>query len=331
MIDLEKIKEALYIEPEYRLKQTWRALFRYSISSWDEITTLPLGLREKLNQYCPIEIKTDELIERNDTIKARIILNDDLKVETVLMRHKDSRNTVCVSSQVGCPLGCLFCATGSMGFKRNITTSEIVGQVLFFSRLLKKTKEKVTNVVFMGMGEPFLNYDSVIGAVKILNDKYGFNIGARHISISTIGILEGIEMLSRENLQVNLAISFHAPDNIIRSKLMPFNKTVPIEKLLTAVDSYINKTKRQVMFEYLLIDGVNDSNDCALRLADLLNKPLYFLNLIIYNPTGVGMKPSSAGQVEKFKNILRKKGIKLSERYRFGQKIQAACGQLAVK
>ncbi len=260
----------------------------------------------------------------------RSSVKDGSKIESVLMKHEDGRRTVCVSSQVGCSVGCKFCATGQQGFKRNLTSGEIIEQVLFFARLLKKTKEKVTNVVFMGMGEPFLNYDNVIGAIKILNDKNGFNLGSRHFSISTAGIVEGIEKLSEEKLQVNLAISLHAPNNELRSKLMPINKIYPIEKILAAVDDYIKKTNRKVMFEYLMINGVNDSEEEAEELVKILKKPLYFINLISFNPVGHSdFKPSPGWKIKKFKEVLEKNDIPVTQRYRFGREIKAACGQLA--
>ena len=289
---------------------------------------MPLLLRKNLNKICPINIKAQVFFSKDEkTAKAIIILKDGLKIESVLMKYSDSRNTVCVSSQVGCALNCSFCATGKIGFKRNLEVFEIVEQVLFFARYLKKKGEKVTNNVFMGMGEPFLNYENTISAIRILNDKEGFNLGARHISISTAGILEGIKKLAEEKLQVNLAISLHAPDDDLRSKIMPINKTYPIVDVLEAVDNYIKKTKRKVMFEYLMVKDLNDSDVHAQRLSKLMKKPLYLVNLILYNPTGV-FKPSSSARIKKFKEILRKKGVQVTQRYRFGQNIKAACGQL---
>ena len=248
------------------------------------------------------------------------------------MKHADQRNTVCISSQVGCSVGCQFCATGELGFKRNLSDWEIAEQVLYFARFLKKDGEKVNNVVFMGMGEPFLNYDNVLGAIRILNDKDGFNLGARHISVSTVGIVEGIKKFTAEDLQVNLAISLHAPDNVLRSKLVPLNKTYPIEKVLAAADEYIKKTKRRVMFEYLMIDGVNDGEKQAVTLAKLLKKPLYFLNLISYNPTGhCEFKSSPGWKIKKFKEILEKAKVSVTQRHGFGKEIKGACGQLAAR
>jgi len=332
-MDFKKIEKVLEKEPPFRLKQVKKAVFQDLIENWNEATTLPQNLRPKLSEACPIsELKPEKTLtsKDNQTIKALFRLKDDSKIESVLMRHRDNRRTICVSSQVGCTMGCQFCATGQQGFKRNLTSSEIIEQILFFARLLKKNKEKVTNVVFMGMGEPFLNYDNVIETIKILNDKDGFNLGSRHISISTAGIIEGIKKLSQEKLQVNLAISLHAPNNNLRSKLMPINKKYPIEKILATVDNYIKKTKRKVMFEYLMIDGVNDSFEQSEELAKLLKKTLYFVNLISFNPIAHSQfKPSPGWKIKKFKEILEKNGVVVTQRYRFGQEIKAACGQLA--
>jgi len=332
-MDLIKIEEILKKESSYRLKQIKKAVFSDLIEDWNQATTFPRNLREKLSESCQIkELKEEKTLISKDkqTVKILFKLKEGSIIESVLMKHIDGRRTVCVSSQIGCKIGCKFCATGQKGFKRDLTTSEIIDQVLFFARLLKKDKENITNIVFMGMGEPFLNYDNVISAIKILNDKDGLNIGARHISISTAGITRGIEKLTAEPLQINLAISLHAPNNELRSKLMPINKAYPIEKILTAVDDYIKKTKRRVMFEYLMIDGVNDSPIQAEELAKLLKKPLYFVNLISFNPIGHSdFKPSSGWKIKKFKEILIKSGINVTQRYQFGKEIRAACGQLA--
>ena len=328
-MDLKNLEKILENEPKYRLKQAKGAVFKNFISNWKEATFFAKELREKLNKECPLEIRADILVsKKEDSAKARIILEDGLKIESALMRHKDNRNTVCVSSQVCCPLGCLFCATGKMGFKRNLTSEEIIEQVLFFDRYLKPENQKVTNVTYMGMGEPFLNYDNVLESVRILNSKDFFNIGARSISVSTAGIIEGIEKFSKEGLQVNLALSLHAPNDELRKSLMPIDKKYPLETVLKAVDNYIEKTNRQVMLEYVLIKGANDSEQCARELAKLVGKKLYYVNLILYNKTGKFL-PSDTKQVEKFKKILSKNRVVFSQRYRFGDDIQAACGQFA--
>ena len=333
-MDFGKIEKILTDEPKFRKKQVKQLVFCDLIESWNEATTLPESLRKMLNEKCPLEIKAQNIISQDrTTIKALITLKDGLKIESVLMRH-ESRNTVCVSSQVGCPLDCVFCATGQMGFKRNLDKWEIVEQVLFFARYLKNLPSsqdgRITNIVFMGMGEPFLNYENVIGAIRILNDKEGFNLGARHFSISTVGITEGIQKLAEEKLEVNLAISLHAPNNGLRSKMMPVNKKYSIEKILSAVEEYIKETRRRVMFEYIMIKDINDSDDCARELAELAKRKLFFVNLIAYNPTGI-YKRSAPSRIKKFRQILENEGVAVTQRWRFGQNIKAACGQLAAR
>ena len=313
------------------MEQAKRAIFRDLIQDWREAVNLPLSLRKELNEKFPIEISAKTFVSENENaVKALLVLRDGFGVETVLMRHKDKRNTVCVSSQIGCSLNCSFCATAKMGFKRNLEAWEIVQQALFFFRYLKQSEERVTNVVFMGMGEPFLNYENVMGAIKTLNDKEGFNLGARRLSVSTVGIIEGIEKLSKEKLQINLAISLHAPDDELRSKIIPINKKYPIGKILNATDNYVSNTRRRVMFEYIMISGLNDSKEQAKKLAGLMKKPLYFVNLISYNPTGA-FQPSSSLRIREFKEILEKEGVVVTQRYRFGKNIKGACGQLLVE
>ncbi len=329
-MDFFLLKKILEQEPPYRLKQAKKAVFEDLIEEWSEATILPLFLRQTLEEKCSLKIQAKTSFSQDKaTVKALIVLKDGLKIESVLMKHKDNRQTLCVSSQVGCSLACRFCATGKMGFKRNLEVGEIIDQILFFSRELKKEGKKITNIVFMGMGEPFLNYDNVLEAIKILNDNEGFNLGARHFSISTVGLPKEIERLAEEKLQINLAISLHAANDELRNKIIPINKEYPLREVFRAVDNYIKKTKRRVMFEYLMIEGVNDSEESAAELVNLLKKrPLYFVNLISYNPTGEFM-PSSPSVIKKFKEILEKEGIAVTQRYRFGRKIKAACGQLA--
>lgn len=326
---LDNLGKILKTEPPFRFKQAWRLIFVDLIDTWQSATVFPLVLRQKLDKECPLSINGQNFRDNKDqTDKALLTLTDGAKIETVLLRHQDDRRTVCVSCQVGCPLTCAFCATGKMGFKRNLTVWEIVAQILFFARHLKKSKEKITNIVFMGMGEPFLNYDNVISAIKILNDKGGFNLGARHFSISTSGIVEGIKKLAKEPLQINLAISLHAPNDALRSQLMPVNKKYPLKEIMRAVENYVEKTNRRVMFEYLMIKDFNDRDECAKELIQLMNHPLYFVNLIQYNRTG-NFEPSTPEQMQRFKNILGKAGVNVTQRYRFGAEIKAACGQLA--
>lgn len=330
-------------QPAYRLQQAKRAIFFDLINDWSQASTLPKSLRESLNQQFPLPINGQIFSTQSDpTVKALITLSDGVKIETVLLQHLDRRQTVCVSAQAGCPLACKFCATGQLGFIRNLTAGEIIDQFLFWSRYLKSVEPRedlnnqsstaqnhqlITNVVFMGMGEPFLNYEEVLKAVRIINEPDGGNIGARHISISTIGITEGIKRLAQEKLQVNLAISLHAPTEELRCQLIPASKKYPLSKIFPAVDAYLNKTKRRVMFEYLMIRGVNDSLKSAQQLAKLMEKPLYFVNLITYNQTG-NYRPSEIKTIKLFREVLEKAGVAVTQRYRFGQNIKAACGQL---
>ncbi|PIV51972.1 23S rRNA (adenine(2503)-C(2))-methyltransferase RlmN [Candidatus Falkowbacteria bacterium CG_4_9_14_3_um_filter_36_9] len=330
-MDLNNLKIILKDEPSYRYRQVEKAIYKDLINDWAEATNLPKNLRQKLNHECPLAINGEIFKSKdNKTIKAVISLADGKKIESVLMRHRGGRNSICVSSQVGCLLGCQFCATGAMGYKRNLNKSEIIEQFLFLARYLNKINplEKISNVIFMGMGEPFLNYENVLGAIYDINDQNKIGLGARHISISTAGIIDGIKKLAKEKLQINLAISLHAPDDKLRSELMPINKRYPLPKLLAAVDNYIIKTSRRVMFEYLLIDNINDTFTQSKKLAVLMKKPLYLVNLISYNPTGK-FEPSSREAIKKFRNILEKEGVAVTQRNSLGQDINAACGQLA--
>ncbi|MFH0814822.1 MAG: 23S rRNA (adenine(2503)-C(2))-methyltransferase RlmN [Candidatus Falkowbacteria bacterium] len=335
---LNKLNEALKTEPAYRLKQARELIFKNLISDWNEATNLSLALREKLNKECALEIPAQFFVSKNKrATKALVTLEDGLKIETVLMRSENA-NTVCVSTQVGCAIGCLFCATGKMGFKRSLTSEEIVAQVLLFARYLKKPafaellrgEEKITNVVFMGMGEPMLNYDNVLEAIKILNDKTGMELGSRRFSISTAGIVEGIQRLADEKMEINLAVSLNAADDRLRSELMPINNQYSLKKVLAAVDDYLEKTRRKVFFEYVLIAGVNDSQDDARKLAGLLRGKLCAINLIPYNFTGK-LKAPDAETIGKFTKVLMDNGLEVTQRYRYGTDIKAACGQLATK
>jgi len=237
-MDLKKIEDILKDQPGYRLKQVKQLIFKDLIADWSLATTLPKDLKAKLNQDLPLTIDAELNFSAQDQAsKALVTLSDGAKIETVLMSHLANRNTVCVSCQVGCPMGCAFCATGKLGLKRNLSSWEIVLQVLLFARYLKTEDRKITNVVFMGMGEPMNNYDNVIEAIDILHDPAGFNLGARHFSISTCGLIPGIEKLSNYPLEVNLAISLHAPNNQLRSELMPVNNAFPLPVINAGIGS----------------------------------------------------------------------------------------------
>ncbi|MBU0636792.1 MAG: 23S rRNA (adenine(2503)-C(2))-methyltransferase RlmN [Patescibacteria group bacterium] len=330
-MDISKLNQTLIEEPIFRLKQAKRAVFVNLVDNWDQTTNFSKKLRDELNKNCPISIKAEFLKSiKSDSLKALITLSDGLKIETVLLSHGVGRNTICLSSQVGCAIGCSFCATGKRGFKRNLTAEEMIEQIILFARLLKKRNQRVNNVVFMGMGEPFLNYDNVLKTIKILNNKDYFNIGARHISISTIGIIDGIKKLATQSLQINLAISLHAPNNNLRAQIIPINKQYPLDKIINAINYYINKTNRRVMIEYVMIKDFNDSVEQARQLIELLkqiSKPLYFVNLIFCNSI-TEFKPSEKDKIKQFREILVKQKIETTLRYSFGQDIQAACGQL---
>ncbi len=335
-MNIERIYKTLKDHPKFRLKQALKVIFSDLALSWEDNTTLPKDIKELLEQECPLEIEAEIFdSKKTDAIKALLTLEDGSKIESVLLLHNDGRRTVCVSSQVGCALACRFCATGTMGRKRNVTTSEILAQVLLFARYMKHTKKwkkdnRVTNIVFMGMGEPFMNYDNVMDALRLLNSKDGMEIGARHMSVSTSGIIDGIKKFTEEPMQINLAISLHAPTDELRSTLMPINRKYHLDELMDAVHEYVEKRGRQVMFEYILLDGVNDSIEHARQLAYLLNHPLYMVNLIRYNPTGT-FEPSKPHAINSFKLALMERGVRVTQRQTFGQDIDAACGQLALK
>lgn len=318
--------------PSFREKQVRQAYFKDLLSGWEEVTVLPKGLRTQLgNELAWSSLELADRLEdkRGDSIKAVFRTADNKMIESVLIAHKDGRRTACVSSQAGCPVGCVFCATGQNGFNRNLTSDEIVDQAVHFARELKAEGGRVTNVVFMGMGEPFLNYDNVIEAIRLMNSSDGLDIGARHISISTIGILPGIKRFADEDLQANLAFSLHAPNDKLRESLIPIGKKYDIKRVLKNLDLYIEKTNRRVMIEYLMIDGVNDRKIDAEELAELFRgRKLYFLNLIPYNQTG-GFKGSSRENIDRFMEVLESKRIPCTLRREFGSGIWAACGQLA--
>ena len=342
-MNIQKINRVLTENnfPKYRRKQILDGIFKQFASSWGEITNLPkeiIGILEKEAPISSLEIAQDFEALPKDAAKILFKAKDGNFVETVLMKHADKgasgeggRKTVCISSQAGCAMNCAFCATGQGGFSRNLTAEEMLDQVLHFCRILKKQGEKMNNIVFMGMGEPFNNYDNVIAAIKLFNGAEYLNIGMRHISVSTCGIVPGIEKFAEENIQANLAISLHAPTDEIRSRLMPINVAFPIKKLFAAVDSYIEKTNRKVMLEYLLIDGINDSDDCAQKLIALMRKKLCHVNLIKYHSTSAALRASSQIRQTRFFDILKKAGISCTFRRSFGEDIKAACGQLSGK
>jgi 23S rRNA (adenine2503-C2)-methyltransferase len=340
-------------EAPFRAKQIFHWLYRQFVNDFAAMTNLPQALRQRLEEEAcigPMTIRSERHSKDDRTRKLLLELTDGRLVESVLMLYpplgeSSSRATVCVSSQAGCALGCTFCATGQMGFDRHLTAGEIVAQVLYFARELKTTPwraiglpgtapiDHITNVVLMGMGEPMHNYDNVIQALRILNSADGFNLGARHMTISTAGLIPGIRKLSKEGLQINLAISLHAPTNELRGKTMPINRRYPIEQLIAACQDYIAATGRQVTFEYVLLSGVNDTDEHAKQLADLLApfKQFAHVNCIPVNATSADYRTPGPEDIKRFRHILFEHGISNSVRAERGDDIAAACGQLRTR
>ncbi|MFH0951431.1 MAG: 23S rRNA (adenine(2503)-C(2))-methyltransferase RlmN [bacterium] len=329
-MDITQLPEVLHGQPQFRFQQINHLLYQDLIVDWQQATVLPKALMTELALHCPLTIIAMVTKLPRSSSKAVITLADGLKIETVLINNTDGRHTVCVSSQVGCPLGCKFCATGAMGFKRNLTSQEIVEQVLYWARQLKDQDESIDNIVFMGMGEPLLNIDNVLSAIKIINDPESLNLGSRRISVSTVGIKAGLDKIMRSSLQINLAISLHAPTDKLRAQLMPVHQNTSLKELMAMVAHYTEQTNRQVMFEYIMLKEVNDNLAEAEKLAVLLdNHRLYMVNLINYNQTGK-FRPSTPARIRAFQNILLRAGLKVTVRDSQGQASQAACGQLAV-
>jgi 23S rRNA (adenine2503-C2)-methyltransferase len=318
---------------EYRLSQLYHAAAKELLGSVDEVTTLPKALRDalaargvKLSSIEPVTLRQSK---DGQTTKGLFSLRDGIEVETVLMEHSGERSTVCISSQAGCAFACAFCSTGQAGFGRNLTAVEIFDQVRYFARELRSRGKRVTNVVFMGMGEPFQNYDAVMDAVALLNDPHGLGLGHRHITISTVGLVDRIEQFSREGIQVNLAISLHAPTDALRSSFMPVNRRYDLSKLMAACERYAQLTRRKVFFEYVMLAGLNDSDECAGELASLMCGHLYHVNLIPYNSTpDAPFTGSERERIWRFAAILDEAGIPVTVRRNMGRDIAAACGQL---
>lgn len=330
--DARALCERFDLKP-YRLKQLYRAACKELLADVDDVTTLPKELRAHLDDagvtFSSVEPVVIQRSSDEQTTKGLFKLHDGSEVEAVLMEHYGDRTTVCISSQAGCAFACAFCSTGQAGFTRNLTATEIFDQARYFARDLATRGKKITNVVFMGMGEPFHNYDAVMGAVALLNDANGFGLGHRHITISTVGLVDRIDRFADEHLQVNLAISLHAPNDAVRSSIMPVNKKFSTAELLDACERYIAKTNRKVFFEYVMLADVNDSEACARELAERMRGRLYHVNLIPYNSTPDGPFQGSADdRIWAFAKILDEAGIPTTVRKNMGRDIAAACGQL---
>jgi 23S rRNA (adenine2503-C2)-methyltransferase len=341
MLSLEEYQSGLKVLgiQVYRASQIFHAVFKEGKSDYAEMTTLSRHDIDLLKKNLPIlSVRPVSEYTSKDGLTKKVLfaLNDDLRIESVYMQFRDGRVSVCVSSQVGCQMGCSFCATGKMKFGRNLTYEEIADQVLYFARPLMKKDKRISNVIYMGMGEPFMNYDNVMKSVEMLNNDKCLNIGIRNITISTSGICEGIDKLADSGLQVNLAVSLHSPDQDLRAKLMPVARKYPLDCLMASIKKYISVTNRRVTYEYIMLKGINDSEDQARRLAKLLKGQLCHINLIPYNAmAGKGTKDIMIGsdteRIEKFRGIIRKSAIPVTVRVSLGQDIMAACGQLATK
>ncbi len=324
--------------PRYRADQILLPLYYKFPKDINDIPQLPKKLREKLTEagYTIGSAKETHRVvsDDGDTTKLLLNLTDGTPVETVLIQYPSSkinghpRSTICVSTQIGCAMGCVFCATGQMGFEKNIRAEEIVAQVIHFADILQQRGEHVTNLVFMGMGEPMANYDEMIRAVRILTHDRGFGIGQRNITISTIGLISGIDKLAEENLQVGLAISLHAPNNELRKKLVPTAGPNSVEDIIEAGRRYFKKTGRRVTFEYALMKGINDSPEIATELAILLKGNGSHVNLIPINPTAGDFKRPTQDNISEFERILSNAGVNCTVRIEKGTEISAACGQL---
>jgi 23S rRNA (adenine2503-C2)-methyltransferase len=334
-----EVRVVAFGEAAYRARQVREWAYRRFARSYDEMTNVPAGLRARLAVELPFPAMTvvAEVASDDGLTRKRLIrLGDGKLIETVLMLYdprSDSRGraTVCVSSQAGCAMGCVFCATGQAGFERNLSAGEIIGQIAGFAReQMDAGRHPLTNVVFMGMGEPLANYRAVWRAVETLNAPDGFGMAARHITISTVGLIPGIRRLAEEPLQVGLAVSLHAPDEALRERLIPTAHRYPLPEIIAACKEYIAKTGRRVTFEYCLMDGVNDSPEQARALASLLDGMLCHVNLIPVNPTSDGSihRPARTRSLA-FQRELTARGVACTVRVEKGVEISAACGQLS--
>ena len=325
-LSLEELTEELLplSFPAYKIKEIFFWVYKKNITDFSQITTLAKYERNVLAEKLTCALPAYTAISSQGSIKYRIVLSEDVIIESVVLKEKDYY-TLCVSSQAGCPLGCVFCATGKAGFKRNLTSGEIIAQYM----LALKSGYAVKNLVFMGMGEPLLNLDQVLKAICTLNHKLGANIGIRNFTISTSGILKGIEQLIKSGMKFNLAISLNAATDVLRSKLMPVNKTSPFSRVISLACSYAKKTGRRVTFEYVLLKNVNDSEQHARQLIKAVEHKGFHINLIPFNQIGNDYKAPSVAEVKTFSDILTVNGLNATIRYSKGADIHAACGMLA--
>jgi 23S rRNA (adenine2503-C2)-methyltransferase len=342
-LSLEELTDYLAAldQPAYRARQVWAWIYQRHAGSFDEMSNLPQALRTQLAAratVAPLSLLAETVSQDHDTQKVLFRLPDGQTIETVLMLY-DKRRTLCISSQVGCAMGCTFCATAQNGLARNLTAGEIVAQVLYFARYLGNPEQPppmngtrpthVTNIVLMGMGEPMHNYDNVWTAIRRLTDPNAFGLGARHITLSTVGLVPMIDRMAEEGLQIGLAVSLHAPNDDLRTQLVPVNKGYSVDDVLAAVARYVEKTGRRVTFEYALMRGINDSPMLAQEMAAKLAPLLCHVNLIPLNPIPDSpYQPTSDEDTARFAQILRAAGVPTTVRLRRGIEIDAGCGQL---
>lgn len=319
--------------PNFRKVQFDKHFYQECISDFDQLTTWPKELREKLIKEVPFSsLKIDkEFVSGNkDTIKVLFLRDDGQRIETVLMRHKDGRNTVCVSCMVGCPVNCSFCATGKMGFGGNLSTREIVDQIMHFQRMLKKENAKVTNIVYMGMGEPMLNLEEVQGSIDIISAPKKLGMSNKRITISTSGYIPQLKQLIDKGFRGRIAISLHAPNQELREKMMPVAKIYSLDQLMETLDEYVKLTNKRVTYEYIMIKDINDQPEHANQLVKLLKNRLAHVNLIPFNPIQEeDFERSTNNNLHRFGQLLKNNNITYTIRVTMGDDVNAACGQLA--
>ncbi|MDD2486879.1 MAG: 23S rRNA (adenine(2503)-C(2))-methyltransferase RlmN [Candidatus Gracilibacteria bacterium] len=338
--DEENLKKILIDagEKPFRYSQIENAIYKNYIADYDDISTISNASKEILKKnffYCSLELKSEVTSENGQTTKLLFKTVDGKFIESVIMRHLGGRNTLCVSCQAGCPMGCSFCATGKLGFQRNLEFYEIVEQIMYASALLNKEQKNLRNIVYMGMGEPFLNYENVKKSIDIACKQKKLDFSNRRVTISTCGIVPGIKRFAVDFPQTSLAISLHAPTDELRKKIMPVSFTYPLDLLMKSLDEYTDMTNKRVFYEYIMIAGVNDSLKEAKELAELLRGKLAHVNFIPYNSgegiTGSDYKPTAKRRIEEFQNMLNDVGVASTIRHTMGDDIDAACGQLALK
>lgn len=341
---LEEMEETLihFGQPRFRGRQIYKWIYQKEVSSFYDMSDLPKDLRQKLDEAALVSIPRvlKQRVSQDGTRKFLMELDDRKRMETVIIpqgEEKDPGYSLCLSTQIGCPVGCGFCATGSSGFQRSLEAYEMVGQFLGSHRELKRRLKRmdedlINSVVFMGMGEPFFNYEEVIASIHLLNDPRGINLGQRHITISTSGEAVGIERLARENLQVTLAVSLHACNDRLRNRLVPMNRKYPLQRLFQSINNYIQQTNRRVTFEYIMLDQVNMDRQDADQMIALVKPLLANVNLIPYNEVEtLPFKRPSSNKVWQFYHWLTEGGLNVTMREERGGDIEAACGQLCIK